>query len=136
MMVMRIAANIVDLGVTAVVARIVQPASTVMAMAMSVAGVDPRNEAVVAFIAPVGSTSTNYLIRNLEVDMPFIKGIYFCVMACTLCTAVIELLNSATVYTPNTILTTLIKILFCGLLVRFLLVKLVVKKPIYNAWRE
>ena len=68
--------------------------------------------------------------------MPFIKSIYFYLLICVVCTVLLCVLENAIPFKSSSVLITFIQVSFWGLMVRGLLLKLLVKRPVYNAWRE
>lgn len=137
MMAMRIAANIENLRVTAVVVCIVQVANTVMVMEMSVAGVDHRNEVVGAFTALAEKIIINYLKTTLRrIFMSFIKSIYFYLIVSVVCTVFFSILDSALSFNSSSVVSTFNQVSLWTLMGRAALLRFLVKQPVYNAWRE
>ena len=68
--------------------------------------------------------------------MPFIKSIYFYLIVCVAFTVLLSTIESAIPFKSSSMLITFIQVNFWGLMVRGLILKLLVKRPVYNAWRE
>lgn len=68
--------------------------------------------------------------------MQFIKSIYFYLIVCVAFTVLLSTIEIATPFKSSSVLHTFILVSIWGLMVRCLILKLLVKRPVYNAWRE
>lgn len=68
--------------------------------------------------------------------MPFIKSIYFYLIVCVAFTVLLSTIESVIPFKSSSVFITFMQISFWGLMLRGLILKLLVKRPLYNAWRE